>query len=73
MRRFEVQLQRFLEIGKSFFFGLALARYVDFETLRDVPVSFTPDGCCEWPLHVFILSRIRWVCGETYEKLEPTR
>jgi hypothetical protein len=59
LRRFEMKFKRFLEIGKSFFFGLALTGYVNFETLRDVPVSFTPNGCCEWPLHSYILSQYR--------------
>jgi len=57
LRRLEVKFQCFLEIGKSFFFGLALAGNVDFETLRDVPISFTPDGRCEWAFHFYILSQ----------------
>ncbi len=47
MRRLEVKLQSFLKVGKSFLFGLTLACDVDFETLRNVPVSLTPDGCAE--------------------------
>jgi hypothetical protein len=57
LRWLEVELKRFLQVGKSFVFGLTLTGNVNFETLRDVPVSFTPDGCCEWSLHFYILSQ----------------
>ena len=45
LRRLEVKFKRFLQIGECLFLSLALAGDVDFETLSDIPVSFTPDGC----------------------------
>ena len=61
MWRLEVKLQGFLQVGKSLFFALTLAGYVDFEALRDIPIPFAPDGCGERPLHETILAHV----GET--------
>jgi len=57
LRQFEVKFQRFLQVGESFFFGLSLAGDIDFEALRDIPVSFTPNGCGKRSLHDHILSQ----------------
>ena len=59
MRRFEVQFQGFFQVGKSLFFGLALTGEVEFQTLGDVPLSFTPNGGGEWSLHRLIVSQAR--------------
>ena len=56
-RRFKVQFQRFLQVAQGFFFAFALTGDIDFETLRDIPVPFTPDSRGEWSLHVHILSQ----------------
>jgi len=48
LRRFEVKFQCFLQVGKRLFFGFALAGDIDFQALRDVPISFAPNGCGEW-------------------------
>ncbi len=55
--RFEVQFERFLEVGKSLFLGLALAGNVDFQALGDVPLPLTPNGGSEWSLHEPIVSQ----------------
>ena len=57
LRRFEVQFQRFLQVTQSLFFAFALTGHIDFETLRDIPVPFTPYGRGERSLHVLILSQ----------------
>src|SRR5208283_2211776 len=44
-RRFEMQLNRFLEIGKGLLLGLALASDVEFQALGDIPPPLAPDGC----------------------------
>jgi len=54
-RRLKVQFQGFLQVGESFFFGLALAGDIDLEALRDVPVSLAPYCRCEWSLYNIIL------------------
>jgi hypothetical protein len=56
LRWFEVQLQRFLQVGKSLFFAFTLAGDIDFEALRNVPPSFAPDGRGKRLLHDNILS-----------------
>src|SRR6266849_2470941 len=56
LRRLEMKLQRFLQIGESFLFALTLACNVDFQALRNIPFPLTPDGGCERSLHVSILS-----------------
>ena len=57
MWRLEVQFQRFCQIGKSLFLGLALAGDVEFQALGDVPLPFTPNCRREWSLHDLILSQ----------------
>ena len=52
-----MQLQRFLQVGESFFFALTLAGDIDFEALRNIPLSFAPDGRSERLLHDNILSQ----------------
>lgn len=69
LRRFEVQFQRLRQIGKSFFLSLALARNVEIQALRNVPLPFTPDCCREWSFHVLILSQRDAIRTPT---LEPT-
>ena len=59
MRRFEVQFNRFLEIDKSLFLGVALAGDVKFETLGDIPPPLAPDGSRKWSLHDLIVSQAR--------------
>ena len=44
MRRFEVQFQRFLQVGESLFFGFALAGDIDFQALGDVPFPLAPNS-----------------------------
>ena len=56
MWRLEVEFQRFLEVVKRFFFGLTLARDIEFETLGDVPIAFAPDSCGKLPFHVHIVA-----------------
>ena len=59
MRRFEVQFQRFLQVGQCLFLGLALAGDIEFQALRDVPLPFTPYGRGEWSLHDLIVSQVK--------------
>ena len=59
LRRFEVQFQRFLQVGESFFLGLALAGDVEFQALGNVPLPLTPNGRSEWSLHDLIVSQAR--------------
>ena len=56
LRRFEVQFQRFLQVGESLSFGFALASDIDFQALGDVPLPLAPNGRGEWSLHDHILS-----------------
>ena len=44
MWRLEMEFQRFLQVGESLFFGFTLASNVEFEALRDIPLSFAPNG-----------------------------
>lgn len=39
--------------------GLSLARDIEFEALRDVPVPVAPDGRGEWSPNEHILSQVR--------------
>jgi hypothetical protein len=55
MRRLEVKLQRLLQIGESFFFGLALTGNIHFQALRDLPLPLTFNCRREWSLHDPIL------------------
>ena len=57
LRRLEVKFQGFFEVGERFIFRSALARHVELEALRDVPVPFFPDAGCKRTLHLSILSR----------------
>jgi hypothetical protein len=57
MRWFEVELERFLQVGQRLFFSFALACDVDLEALGDVPVSLSPNTCCEGALHESIFSQ----------------
>ena len=57
LRRFEVQFNRFLEVGKSLVLRLALADDVEFDSLGNIPLSFAPDGRSERSLHYNILSQ----------------
>ena len=43
--------QCFLQVCEGFFFRLPLARYIDFQTLRDKPASLVPDGSSKRTLH----------------------
>src|ERR1700683_5203480 len=56
LRRFEVEFQCLFQIGKSFFLTFTLAGDIDFQALRNIPVSFAPHGSRERPLHDHILS-----------------
>ena len=57
LRRFEVKFQRLPQVGEGLFFGFALAGDVNFEALRDVPVSFAPNRCGKWSFHDCILAQ----------------
>ena len=57
MRRFEVKLQRFLQVGEGLFFGVAPAGDIDLEALRDIPIPLAPYGSSERSLHGDILSQ----------------
>ena len=54
---FEVKLQRFLQVGQSLFFGLALAGDIDFEALGNVPIPFAPNCSGKRSLHDHILAQ----------------
>ena len=56
MGRFEVQFNRFLEVGQSLVLGLALAGDVEFEALRDIPLPLAPNGSGKRSLHGLIVS-----------------
>ncbi len=56
LRRLEMEFQRFLQVGESLFFGFTLASNVEFEALRDIPLSFAPNGRSERSLHDHIVS-----------------
>ena len=59
MGRFEVELQSFLQVVEGFFFGFASAGDVNFQAVRDVPISFAPNRCSKWPFHDSILAQER--------------
>jgi len=52
-----MELQRLFQIGQRLLFGCALAGDINFEALRDVPISFAPDGCRKWTFHDCILAQ----------------
>lgn len=56
MRRLQVKLQRFLQVGQSLFFRFALARDVHFEALRNEPLPLAPDRRGERTLQINSLS-----------------
>ena len=53
--RLEMKIEGFLQVLQRFFFGPALACYVDIETLGDKPLPLTPDGSGERTFHIRIL------------------
>ena len=58
-----MQLQRLFQVLESLFFTSALAGYIDFQALSDIPIPFAPDRRGEWSFHVYIVSqssRISW-------------
>jgi hypothetical protein len=55
-----MELQCFLQVRDSLLLGLALTGDIGFEALRDIPISFSPDGCGEWSIHVFVV-RVGWL------------
>ena len=73
MRRFEVQFNRFLEIGKGLFLGVALAGDVEFEALGDIPPPLAPDGGRKWSLHDLIVSQARERCTAARVPMVPTQ
>ncbi len=78
MRRngwFEVQLERFAEIGQGFLLGAALAGDIQIQALRNEPVALTPDSGGKWAFHIAIFPhassnrygighRVRSLCRE---------
>jgi hypothetical protein len=42
LQRLKVQFNRFLEVGKSLFLGLALAGDIEFQALGDIPLPLAP-------------------------------
>ena len=62
MRRFEVQFNCFLEIGKRLFLGVALAGDVEFEALGYIPPPLAPNGRRKWSLHYLIVSQAAERC-----------
>jgi len=57
LRWFEVQFQRFLQVGASFFFGRTLTGDIDLEALGNIPVTFAPNGSGKRSLHDHILAQ----------------
>ena len=51
LRSLEVELQCLFQIGQSFFFTFTLAGDIDFQALRNKPVSFAPHGSGEQSLY----------------------
>ena len=54
---FEVQFERFLQVGQCLLLRLPLARNVNLETLGDVPVAFPPNRRRERTFHNLIVIR----------------
>lgn len=73
MRRFEVQFNCLLEIGKCLFLGVALAGDVEFEALGDIPPPLAPDGGRKWSLHDLIVSQARERCTAARVPMVPTQ
>ena len=57
MRRFEVQFNRFLEVGKSLFLGLALAGDIDLQAQGDIPTPLASNGSGKRSLHASLFHR----------------
>jgi len=51
-----MEFQRFFQIIQRFLLGLTLTGDVNFQTLRDIPVTFAPDCRGERSLHDAISS-----------------
>lgn len=50
-----MEFQGFFQIRERLFFRAYLTGYVGIETLRDIPVAFTPDSRWKGVLHASIL------------------
>ena len=70
--RFEVQFEGFPEILDRFFLRGALAGNVDFQALRHVPVTLTPDSCGNRSLHGSIVSLESWGFGRSERGSAPS-
>jgi hypothetical protein len=46
-----MEFHGFFWVGEGFLLGFALAGDIDFEALKDVPISFTPDRCGKGTFH----------------------
>jgi len=53
--RLEVQFERFLQVRECLLFSGALARDIDFQTLRDKPLSLAPNRGGKRPFHTPIV------------------
>src|SRR5437879_5122196 len=51
-----MKIERLFQILQSLFFALTLAGDLDFQALRNIPVSLAPDGRSERSFHDHILS-----------------
>ena len=71
MRWFEVEFQRFPQVGEGLFLGFTLAGDVEFQALGDVPRPLAPDRCGEWSLHDSIVSQARNPRTLTDHRLPP--
>jgi len=49
-----VKLKRITKILQRFVFGFSLARYVNFDALRDEPLIFLPNAGGELLFHFFV-------------------
>lgn len=52
-----MKLERFPEVFERLLFTLALAGDINVKALRNIPLSFAPDGRGEWSLHKLIFSQ----------------
>src|SRR5450759_2322173 len=73
LRRFEVQFNCFLEIGKCLFLGVALAGDVEFEALGDIPPPLAPNGSRKWSHHDLIVSQARERCTAARVPMVPSQ
>lgn len=58
LRRLEVELKRFFQVGQRLFFTFTLAGNITLEALGNIPVAFAPYSSGERSLHDHILSLI---------------